>query len=165
MSALAIENNAVHFLPTDLELLEKHGVYLRDLMALQEAGLISVQRVKKKVDFFKDQDAHFVGANLVGFLGTQMHEEGSICLEVCVFTELGEELLPLAQSKGDTTGDAFLLDFMRGLRDSNTKARVVVYRVVSRSPEFQATDRLSNSKVHLEINWQGPDLLSPRDQT
>lgn len=65
VSALAIENNAVHFLPTDLELLGKHGVYLRDLMALQEAGLISVQRVKKKVDFFKDQDAHFAGTNLV----------------------------------------------------------------------------------------------------
>lgn len=137
-SELALqESDGTFFLFCDADLSDdfvnqKYGLSKNDILALEEAGLISALRVDNEIEINSEgADGFFNGSDLMILFESNNEESKVFRYRSYPLSEVGKQLLPIVQEKSN---DDYLVDLGKILKkDLRGKVDVCVYRVISRS--------------------------------
>ena len=136
-SALVLqESDGTYFLFCDTDLSDSsvnqsYGLSMRDILTLEETGLISALRVDNEIEVSEDgADGFFNGSDLMILFEPNNKKSDNFRYRSYPLSEVGKQLLPIVQEEAN---DDYLIDLGKTLReDLREKVDVCVYRVISR---------------------------------
>ena len=115
-----------NFIPSNDELLEKYNLSFRELLIMDDCGLVNATGyLSRKIEIDENNNLLFHNGNLMVLVKAKT-ENNKFNLPIYLFTKQGEELASIVSEK---ISDEFVLDYAKKLKDKNKNFDFFVHKI------------------------------------
>lgn len=127
VSGLSMKSADIYFILNDNSTLNKHNVYFKELLKLEECGLLSVQSLSLNLEVSKEKPDYIITNSYIGIIrGKEKGKKQRLNISVFVFTESGKQLIKAIHPKAN---EQYFIDCLQLIREEKKDFLVTAHKI------------------------------------